>query len=83
MSFAKNLGENIVQNISKSLSSKYCQKLLDHAQQLATGPRKTTSKRETQKTVEATGDLNGNTVADKITKVSRTLPQNSFGTWQI
>ena len=33
-------------------------------------------KRVIQKTVEATGDLICNETADKITKVSRTSPQN-------
>ena len=38
---------------------------------------KATSKRAVQKTAEATGDLIGNKIADKITNVSRGLPQNS------
>ena len=33
LSFAKNLGENIGMSISKNLSGKYSQKLLDHAKQ--------------------------------------------------
>ena len=45
LSFAKNTGTSIVKNISKSLSSKYFQKLLDHAKQSATDSFKTTSKR--------------------------------------
>ena len=45
LSFAKNMGTSIVTNISKSLSSKYFQKLLDHAKQSATDTFKTTSKR--------------------------------------
>ena len=40
-------------------------------------PDTTNSKRATQKTIEATGDLTGNKIADKITEVSRTSPQNS------
>ena len=35
------------------------------------------SKRAIQKAVEATGDLIGNSIADEITNVSRTSPQNS------
>ena len=33
-----------------------------------------------KKTAEATGDLAGNKIADKITKVQRNLPQNSSET---
>ena len=70
--FAKNMGKNI----SKSLSGKHspgtlamCQKLLHHAKQSPTDVIKTSSKRVIQKTVEATGDLNGNKIANRITKV--------------
>ena len=37
-------------------------------------------KRAIQKTAEATDDLIGNRIADKITKVSRASPQNSSET---
>ena len=33
--------------------------------------------RASQKTTDATGDLIGNKIADKMTNVSRTSPQNS------
>ena len=36
LSFAKNMGRDIDKNISKILSSKYSEKLLDHAKQSAT-----------------------------------------------
>ena len=65
--------------ISKNLSSKHSQKLLDHAKKSATDALKTSSKRALQTTAEATGDLIGNKIADKITKVSRTSSQNSIG----
>ena len=78
MSFAQNMSKKIGENISKTLSSKYRQKLLNHAEWSATDALKTTSKRVIQKTVEATGDLIGNTIADRITKVLKTLPQNSL-----
>ena len=45
LSFAKNMGKTIVKNISKSLSGKYSQKLLDHAKTSATDALKTSSKR--------------------------------------
>ena len=43
-SFAKNIGKTI----NKSLSSKYSQKILDHAKEYATAALKTASKRGTQ-----------------------------------
>ena len=63
LSFAK--------NVSKILSSKYRQKLLDSAKKSTTDAIKTNSKRAIQKTAEATGDLIGNKIADKITSVSK------------
>ena len=63
LSFAKNMG--------KSLSNKYGQKLLDSAKKSTTDAIETASKRATQKTVKATGDLIGNKIADKITSVSK------------
>ena len=53
------------------MSSKYRQKLLDHAKQSSTDLFKTASKRPIQKTAEATGDLIGNKIANKIKKVSK------------
>ena len=58
LSFARIIGKNVGIIISKSVSSKYSQKLLDHAQQSATNALKTASKRAIQKAAEATGDLN-------------------------
>ena len=60
-SFAKNMG--------KSLSSKYDQKLLDSAKKFTTDAIKTVSKKVIQKTAEATGDLIGNKIDDKIASV--------------
>ena len=57
MSFAKNIGRNNGEDISKNLSSKYGQKLIDHAKQSAYDALKTASKKVIQKTAEATGDL--------------------------
>ena len=76
LSFAKSMCKNIVRNISKTVSGKYNsvmlamrKKLLDHAKQYATDAFKTASKRAIQKTREAFGDLIGNKIAYKITKV--------------
>ena len=63
LSFAKNM--------DKSLSNKYGQKLLNSAKTSTRDAIKTTSKREIQKTAEATGDLISNKIADKITNVSK------------
>ena len=75
--------KNIGKNISQTSSGKYSlgmlyvrQKLLDHAKQSATDPLKTSSKRVIRKTAEATGDLIGNKIANRITKVSKNSQQN-------
>ena len=63
LSFAKNNGKHI--------SSNYSQEPVDSIKQSATDAIKTASKREIQKTAEATRDLIGNKIADKITSVSK------------
>ena len=65
------MDEFIGKNISKKLSGKYSQKRLDYAKQSATDVFKTASKRANWKTAEATGDLIGNKIANKFTRVSR------------
>ena len=69
LSFAKNMG--------KSLSSKCGQKLLHSAKKPTTDAIKTASKRAFQKTAEATGDLIGNKIADKITSISKKSSNNN------
>ena len=61
----------LTKNMGKSLSSKYGQKLLDTAKKSTTDAIKTASKRAIQKTAEASGDLIGNRIADKVTSVSK------------
>ena len=51
------------------LSNKYGQRILDSAKKSTTDAIKTASKRATQKTAEAKGELIGNKIADKITSV--------------
>ena len=41
------MDRNVGKNISKTLSSKYSEKRLDHAKESATDPLKTTSKQQT------------------------------------
>ena len=65
LSFAKNIG--------KSLSNKYDQKLINSAKRSTTDAIKIASKKVIQKTAEATGDLIGNKIADKITSVSKKI----------
>ena len=77
---------NISINISENLISKYSHKLHDHAKQSATDALKMLQKRAIQKKKErkrkkvATGDLIGNKIADKITRVSKTSLQNNSET---
>ena len=66
--------------MSKNLSGKYSQTLLDHLKQSATDAFKTSSKRVFQKTAEATGDLTGIKIANKIMEVSKNSQQNNSET---
>ena len=61
----------LLKNIGKSLSNKFGQKLLDSTKKSPTDARKTASKKAIQKMAEATGDLIGNKIADKITSISK------------
>ena len=61
LSFAKSM--------SKNLSNKYNQKIIDTAKKQTTDAIKTASKRAIQKTAEATADLTGHKIADKITSI--------------
>ena len=60
-------------NIGKSLSNKYGQKILDSAKKSTTEAIKVLQKEQFKKTAEATGDLIGNKIVDKITNVSTEL----------
>ena len=71
LSFAKNMVK-ILEKISKNLSCKYIQKLLDYGKQSAADALEAASKKKNQKVAEATGDCIGNKIADKITNVFRT-----------
>ena len=58
-------------SFAKKIGDKYGKKLMDTATKTGMNAAKTASKREVQKTAEATGDLNGNKIADKITSVGK------------
>ena len=61
------MGKNISKYISKILSSKQSQALLDHGKQSGTDAVKASSKWVIQKTAEAIDDLIGTKIANKIT----------------
>ena len=77
-SFTKDMVTNIGNNISYILSSKYspgllaaCQEILDRVKQSGTVALKTASKTAIRKKAGATGDLIGNKISDKITRVPK------------
>ena len=80
LSFAKNMGKIIGKNINKNLRGKYGQKPLDHAKKFVTDAIKTSAERVIQKTAEAPGDLIGNKIASRITKVSKKSQRNNSET---
>ena len=53
--------------VAKNLSNKYSQRLIDRAKKSTTDAIKTSSKSAIQKPAQATGDLIGNEIADKMT----------------
>ena len=70
MSLAKNIGTHATK-VAKNMSNKYSQKLLNSAKKSTTDVIKTASNREVKKATEATGDLIGNKIANKMTSVSK------------
>ena len=72
LSFARNTGAHVTK-VSKTLNNKYGQKLVDTAKKICNRCLKTAGKIAIQKTAEATGDLVGNTIANKITSISKKL----------
>ena len=62
--------------MGKTLSNKYGRKLLDRVKKSMTDAIKTASKREIQKTAEATGDLTGNKITSISEKSAKTLQNN-------
>ena len=70
LSFAKHMCR-YVNKVAKSLSNKYGKKLLHSAKKSKQIKLEQHRKGPIQKTAEATGDLIGNKIADKITSVSK------------
>ena len=78
--YAKHMDKTIGKIISKTFSGRYSQNLLDFSKQSAADALKISSKREIQKMAKITGDLIGNKIAIKITRISKTSQQNSSKT---
>ena len=77
LSFAKNIGKSLSNKSAATRATNVAQKLLDIPKKSTTDAIKTASKRAIQKTTEATGDLIGNKVADKIRSVSKKYNNNN------
>ena len=58
-------------SFAKTFGNRYGKKLMDTATKTGIGAANTASKRVVQKTAEATGDLIGNKIADKITSIGK------------
>ena len=56
---------------AKNFGNKYGKKIMDTATKTGIDAAKTASKRVVQKTAEATRDLIGNKIADKITSIGK------------
>ena len=79
------MGKYIGKDISKNLSGKYSpgmlamrQNILNHTKQSAADALRTSSKTVIQKSAEATGDLIGNIIANRIIKVSKNFTPKYF-----
>ena len=66
--FARNIGIHATK-VAKNLNNKYGQKLVDTTKKSATDALKIAGKRAFQKTAEASADLVGNFITDKITSI--------------
>ena len=58
-------------SFARTFCDKYGKKLMDTATKIGIDAAKTASKRVVQKTAEATGDLIGNKIADKVTLLGK------------
>ena len=64
-------------SFERKFGNKYSKKLMDTATKTGIDAVKTASKRVVQKTAEATGDLIGNKIADKITSIGKPKEKKS------
>ena len=70
--FRKYVQEYGFLSLARKLGDRYGKKLIDAAAKTEIDAAKTASKRVVQKTLEATGDLIANKIADKITSIGKT-----------
>ena len=78
MSFAKNIGNKYgkkIFNKSIDVSNKYGRKILDKSMDASKDFAKIADKKVLHKSAEATGEMIGNKVADRISKSSRNNAQ--------
>ena len=82
MSFAKNIGNKYGKKIfdksidvGKNVSNKYGRKILDKSIDAGKDFAKIAGKKVLHKSTEATGEMTGNKVADRITRSSRNKAQ--------
>ena len=82
MSFAKNIGNKYGRKIfdesidvGKKMSHKYGRKILDKSMDAGKGFAKIAGKKVLTKSAEATGDMIGNKIDDRISKSSRDKAQ--------
>ena len=82
MSFAKDIGNKYVRKIfdkiidvGKSMKKKYAKKILDNSLSAGKDVAKIAGKKVLTTSAEATGDLIGNKIADRITKSTRNKDQ--------
>ena len=74
MSFARNIGNEYgkkIFDVSKSMKNKYGKKILDNSLSAGKDFAKIADKKVLTKSAEATGDLIGNKIADRINKSAR------------
>ena len=78
MSFARNIGNKYGKklfDVSKSMKIKYSKKMLNNSLSAGKDFAKIAGKKVLTKSAEATGDLIGNKIADRITKSARKKKQ--------
>ena len=78
MSFARNMGNKYDKkrfDVSKSMKNKYGKKILDNSLSAGKDFAKIAGKKVLTKSEEATGDLIGNKIADRITKSAKNNEQ--------
>ena len=78
ISFARNIGNKYgkkIFDVSKSMKNKYHKKILDNSLSVGKDFAKIAGKKVLTKSAEATGDLIGNKIADRIIKSARNKEQ--------